>query len=106
MNRYCLEPLEHRRLLSTITLSNNKLTIVGNQHSSNRIVVGYSPGMRYVVCVVNGVASDFKRNDVGGVYIFGGQDNDYIAISQARAIFDKGVRIMGEGGNDTLIGGN
>jgi Ca2+-binding RTX toxin-like protein len=106
MNRHCLEPLEPRRLLSTITLLNNRVTIVGNQNSPNRIVVGYSPGMRYIVCVVNGVTTDFKRNDVGGVYIFGGNDNDYLAISQARAPFDKGVRIMGEGGNDTLIGGN
>jgi len=106
MNRHCLETLEHRRLLSTITLSDNRLTIVGNQNSPNRIIVGYSPGTRYVVCVVNGVPTDFKKDDVGGVYIFGGNDNDYIAISQARAPFDKGLRIMGEGGNDTLIGGD
>lgn len=106
MNRHCLEPLEPRRLLSTVTLSDNKLTIVGNQNSPNRIIVGYSPGSRYVVCVVNGVPTDFKRNDVGGVYIFGGNDNDYIAISQARALFDKGTRIMGGAGNDTLIGGD
>jgi Ca2+-binding RTX toxin-like protein len=106
MNRHCLETLEHRRLLSTITLSDNRLTIVGNQNSPNRIVVGYSPGTRYIVCVVNGVPTDFKRDDVGGVYIFGGNDNDYLAISQARAPFDKGVRIMGGAGNDTLIGGD
>jgi Ca2+-binding RTX toxin-like protein len=102
------EPLEPRRLLSSVTLdsSNNLLTIVGNQTTANTISVGYSPGKRYVVTVVNGVAKSFRRNDVGSIRIFGGNLADSITISEARGNFDKNVRAVCGAGDDTFLGGH
>src|SRR5437764_34038 len=102
------EPLEPRRLLSSVTLdsTNSRLTIVGDQAAANTISVGYSPGTRYVVAVVNGVPHSFKRNDVSSVRIFGGNLDDSITISEARAKFDKSVRTVCGAGNDTFLGGH
>jgi Ca2+-binding RTX toxin-like protein len=102
------EPLESRRLLSSVTLdsSNSRITIVGDQTAANTITVGYSPGTRFVVTVVNGVAHSFRRNDVDSIRIFDGNLGDRITISEARAKFDKSVRAVCGAGDDTFLGGH
>jgi Ca2+-binding RTX toxin-like protein len=106
MDSNWLERLENRRLLSSVHLnSDNDLVIAGNLNTPNTVTIGYSPGERYVVCLLNGVPFDFVRHDVETVYIFCGNAGDNMRVSEARALFDKDVRMMGGAGNDTLIGG-
>lgn len=101
------EALEPRRLLSSVTLtSSNRLDIVGDQASANVISVGYSPGMRFVVVVINGKSFGFRKDDVNSIRIFGGALADRITISEARAKFDKSVRAVCGAGDDTFLGGS
>ena len=103
---FAAEPLESRRLLSSVTLTTGgTLEAVGDQGAPNVISIGYTPGKRFIVCVMNGTPTDFRSNDVRSVRVFGGALADQITITQGRAVFDKNVRAVCGAGDDTFLGG-
>jgi len=95
------EPLEDRKLLSSVVMENGNLVIYGNQSSANKLGV-YKSGSNYVA-VHNGQTRTVASSSVKKIVIHGSSKNDNIYIT---ADVWKPSVIKGYKGNDTISGGS
>jgi len=96
------EPLEDRRLLSSISLSNGVLTLTGDANSSNNLVVQPSGSSNYYV-YANNVNKTVSRSSVKSVKFVGGSRNDTIFLASSLTL-NADVR-AGAGDDDIRLGG-
>ncbi len=105
-----LEPLEGRRLLSSVSLSGGTLTIIGNDDSNNSLGV-WKDGSN-LVAVHNGASKSYASSSVKKIAIHGGKEDDNVWItpgvekpSVVRG-YDGRDSISGGGGSDWIYGGD
>ena len=101
-----LDRLESRQLLSTVVLSNNILTVRGDAATNNVIVFRQGPHDNVLVSVNGAAERSFQNSDVNAAVAFGGNGNDFIAVSERQRTFSFRTTFVGGPGNDTLIGGS
>jgi len=100
------EPLEERRLLSTVVVINHVLTVTGNSDTANNIFVIYSADKSNIILKINGKEKHVSSNDITGLSLIGGDQPDQIRISNVGNQFDIESTLIGGAGDDTLIGGD
>jgi Ca2+-binding RTX toxin-like protein len=100
-----LETLEPRTLLSSAKLNDNKLVIRGDANSPNDITISLDKGKNKVLVDLNGTPFTFKKDDVERVTIVGGDLADTLKVDESVVKFSINTRILGNGGDDTIIGG-
>ena len=100
------EILESRTLLSSASISQGVLRIVGDQNTANNISVKRTSDTEVSV-TINGHTQVFGACDtITGVAIHGGDKADRLAIDETGQLLAVPVTIDGSGGNDTIIGSN
>lgn len=100
--RLCMtvEPLEGRRLYSSVTLANGVLTLVGDPSSSNSLGVDLSGGT--ITSHANGQFLNADLGSVQSISITGGSGADFVYVNpgiSAPAVINTGD------GNDTIYSG-
>ena len=98
------EPLEGRQLLSSVSLSNGILTLVGNTSSANELVIQPS-GSSNLFAYANNVSKTVSKSSVKAVKFTGGSRNDLIFLSTS---INVPTTVTGGAGDDDirLSGGN
>jgi Ca2+-binding RTX toxin-like protein len=100
-----IEPLEARVLLSSITHKKDHLVVRGDLGSSNDISVGLDAAKTHVLVNLNGAISSFNKDKVTLIDLIGGDSADFLHVDDTVTRFTIRVRLIGKGGDDTLVGG-
>jgi hypothetical protein len=95
-----LESLEGRRLLSSVTLSNGTLMIIGNDGSDNSL--GVAKNGSNLIAYHNGASKSYSESSVTKIAIHGGKEEDTIWVSKD---VKKPSVLKGYKGRDTISGG-
>lgn len=85
----------HETLRVQGTSANDVISISQSPSTPDRLVVS-----------VNGVTARFILSDTQSIYVYGGDGADDIVINEKYGTIFCPTRIMGDGGNDTLVGGS
>ena len=93
-----VEPLEDRRLLSSVVLSNGVLMVSGNAGTANELVVQRS-GSTNLFAYANNVNKKVALSSVKSVKFFGGSRDDDIFLASDLKI---NAEAKGGAGNDTI----
>jgi Ca2+-binding RTX toxin-like protein len=100
-----IERLENRLLLSSAVVKDKKLTVRGDMNAPNTIIVSLDKGKNNVLVDLNGTMFTFKKDNVERVTLVGGDLADTLEVDQSVVKFSIFTRFLGNGGDDTLIGG-
>ncbi|MEA2707504.1 MAG: hypothetical protein QOF78_105 [Phycisphaerales bacterium] len=103
MRQFC-EPLEDRRLLSSVALSNGTLTITGN-NTADRIEVQKRADKGQLKVEINGTEKSFTLASVKKIVINSLGGNDWIEYSGRDGGLAIPGLINGGDGNDSISGG-
>jgi Ca2+-binding RTX toxin-like protein len=100
------EVLECRRLFASVAVTGGILRVFGDAGVDNVITVALTADKSTVVVTVNGNASNFAKSAVKRVRLFGDSGDDTISVDSSQTQFNVQVDGFGQGGNDTLTGGD
>lgn len=102
-----VEPLEFRCLMSTAQ-GHDTLNIVGTGGNDHIVIAAaYSKGWKFRVTINNDAPKDYYLYKFSHIVINGGAGNDYIEADLGLPYLPNvGVKLLGGGGNDTLVGGS
>src|SRR5689334_10043336 len=93
-----LETLEHRQMLSTVTLTDGVLVVQGNPNTPNAIGVHGDHGKVWAVTDA-GSSQKIATSSVRQIRIMGGEKNDDVSVDASVKI---PVYIQTGDGNDTI----
>jgi hypothetical protein len=107
MNPMLVEPLEPRTLMA-VQQGHQTLNVVGTPGNDVIFVqIVNNHGLKYRV-TINGAAKDYYLYKFSKIAISGGAGNDFLEADVGPVQFpflpSVGVKILGGGGNDTLVG--
>ncbi len=103
IGRAVLETLETRQLLSSVTLNDGVLTILGDTHASNSIWINKPMNQQLLWATVNGKGTAFDASEIKSIKVIGGEKDDFIHINPMTTI---PAHIEGRGGDDIIYSGN
>jgi Ca2+-binding RTX toxin-like protein len=98
-----IETLEHRRLLS-VTLGHGILTVRGTADNDVLTIISEWWGAAEFSVADNGDLHTFRRADVTGIVILGGDGHDELGATAFASATDIRMTIRGGAGDDTLVG--